>query len=249
MRSKTDGFLVSITTLDMNPQSRWRSKIDEVRELKVPEIAVFLTGLKSLDERQECFSRLSEIQKSQPLRVPFIHAITAMTEDEFQEWSNAFGTEYFNLHPESEYPLIHPYSNMLRQRLLIENNSSVKSLTQADLTGFAGVCLDLSHFEEMRRIAPEEFEKLSALLFRVPIFANHMSAIDRSPRVGEMGRPEYANHLLTADGGMRYLDSFPRRLWGTWRALELENSITEQLDVLGELRGETLYGTPLRSAA
>jgi hypothetical protein len=249
MHRRKDGFLVSVTTLDLNPESSWRSKIREVHQLKIPEIAVFLTGLKDAAERRECFLLLSEIKKRQPLRVPFIHAVTTMREEEYQEWTNAFGTEYFNLHPASEYPLIHPYSRILRRRLLIENNSSTTSLSQTDLDGFAGVCLDLSHYEEMRRIAPTEHDKLSSLLLKVPIFANHISAIDRIPRQEENRRPEYANHLLTPNGGVRYLDQFPRQVWGKWKALELENSIQEQVEVLGELKGETLYGVPWKFAA
>ena len=64
-------ILVTITTTD----SSWREKIEEVKNLELKEIALFLTCL-NRQEREECYRALA---KTGLEKIPFVHLRSDMS--------------------------------------------------------------------------------------------------------------------------------------------------------------------------
>lgn len=157
-----------------------------------------------------------------------------MSEQEFWLLHEHFGTERFNLHPEREFPLQHPLSVSIRERIYIENADQCHSLLESDVEGYAGICLDLSHYESMRKLHPKAAANLAKMLTKFPIGANHISAVYKdssAPRDEDCLSIHHLSELTTLD----YVRGFSPLLFGEFMAIELENSITDQVQALKEL--------------
>ena len=218
-------ILPSITTLDI-ADSTWRTKIDEVQEFTLNEVALFLTGLNE-SGRHEC---LTTLKKACPnLVVPFVHAKSDMRVSEFDRLIEEFGTERFNLHPTRYLPTLEELPQRLKDKIYIENLN--EGLLAEDLLGFAGICLDVSHLEDCRLLSPEFYEKVCQLLKEYPLGTNHMSAVADSTATYDGKVFCYSRHTMTKLSEYDYLKTYPLNYFSHFAAIELNNSIAEQLQV------------------
>ena len=226
-------ILPSVTTHGKG-DCTWRRKLREIPELGLQTVAVFLTGLRA-SERSEFYRELEQAAAEVGLRVPFVHAVSTMGDEEFRYLRDRFGTERFNLHPVKEFPLQHELSREVRSWIYIENSSIEAPLAREDLDGFAGLCIDLSHLEDMRRSNPAAYRQTIDLLSGTPIGANHISAVSDIPAnmIGEV--PVYSKHLLEDLSEVSYLRRAPRAALSDLCAIELENSLAEQLLIREEI--------------
>jgi len=202
----------------------WRQAIKDSSALGIDRLSVFLTGLEA-DARQECYRLLHERRRSGRFEIPFVHARHDMAPDEYRMFMAEFGTERFNLHPVRKTPL--PETGLphnLRQLIYIEN---VGKLLESDLEGFAGICVDVSHLEITRRVYPDYYPTLCALIESYPIGANHVSAY--SDVSGGEGRDD--KHLYESLSEFDYLRRYPLGYFGRYVAMELNNPLSEQLAV------------------
>jgi hypothetical protein len=168
--------------------------------------------------------------------IPFVHAVASMSEDEFWFLSDTFGTEAFNLHPQWDFPLNHPLSSKARERIFIENCSVSTPLTREDLAGFAGLCIDLSHLEDARRNCPENFARTLALAQTVPVGANHVSGVRNLGLRPDGSVGGTSTHLAETHDDFSYVTMAPAYCIASLVALELENSICEQLAFIDSVR-------------
>jgi hypothetical protein len=222
-------ILPSITTHGTGPSS-WRDKLCEVQELRLPEVALFLTGI-AASERPEFFEALKAASRKHSFTIPFVHAVATMRDEEFCYLRDEYGTEAFNLHPIVEFPLHHELSADTRSRIFIENTAIEFPLEYSDVEDFAGLCLDLSHLEDARRSAPESFEQICNLTKYFPVGANHISAVSALPvnRSGDLNI--YSKHVIADLSEIKYLQGTPKAAIAQLCAIELENTIREQLEV------------------
>lgn len=220
-------IIPSITTQSRGGHT-WRQKIEEIIPLQVSEVGLFLTGLDS-DERAECYELLEEVSRKHSFRIPFVHAVSEMREEEYWHLTRVFSTEKFNLHPVHEYPLEHPLSPEIRSRIFIENTSRVRPLSVEDLKGFAGICFDLSHLEESRRTSIPQYYHLLSLTKFARLGANHISAMTEKPHSFGDGLPQFSSHNLDESSSVRYISSLQPTAFAPLCAVELENSLEEQL--------------------
>ncbi len=220
-------IIPSITTLGTNGHT-WREKIEEIVPLQITKAGLFLTGLEK-EERTECYQRLEEISRKHPFRIPFVHAVSDMKEEEYWHLTSAFGTEKFNLHPVHEYPIQHPLSPEIRSRIFIENTSRVQPLSVEDLKGFGGICFDLSHLEESRRTSIAHYYHLLALTKYARVGANHISAVTDEPHGFCDGLPLFSTHNLDENSTFKYISSLQPTSFAQLCAVELENPLEEQL--------------------
>lgn len=219
--------LPSITTISRSG-STWREKLRELRELPIAKVALFVTGLNA-EERDELFARLREIKRKRAFTIPFVHAVSAMSEFEYAQLINDFGTQAFNLHPTNEYPLEHPLSVQLRKRIFIENAKPWSALTFEDVEGFGGVCLDMAHLEEARRNDPEVYKRTLTIATRCGIGANHLSAISQGEQLPDRPWTQFQSHMSDGGGDLDYLFRFPANFFARYCAIELENPLSEQM--------------------
>ena len=225
----TKEILPSITTLNYG-NTNWRAMIDEVESIGLNRVALFLTGL-DREQRALCYERLYQLVINHGLVIPFVHARHDMPPDEYRMLMDNFGTERFNLHPLSQVKLEYDLDKELRNHIYIEN---CRNLNEADIEGFAGICLDLSHLEDSRLFWNEdEFLHLIKVLNNNPIGCNHISAINENPKLDTFFNSLYCSrHTMSSLGELDYLKDYPNDYFGKYVAIELTNTITEQLEAI-----------------
>ena len=223
-------IIPSITT-HQRVGSTWRDKIAEILSLKIPELGLFVTGLNRA-ERKECLRMLCYTREQHYFTIPFVHAVSDMDDHEYAMLRNVFKTEWFNLHPLSEFPLAQPLSDQTRSRILIENSCFVKPLRAADIDGFAGLCIDLSHLEDARLAAPDCYYQNLELCTQFPVLANHISGVVKVSDRLHKGEPAHSIHFVSEAREMQYLSSLPTFTVSSLAALELENPLVDQLKLI-----------------
>lgn len=220
LKLKREQFLPAITT---TYNSDWRAKIKEADRLGLKEVAVFPTCLNRF-KREEFFGL---IKQSSIERIPFAHMRTDMTYEEIDWLIKEYGTKVFNIHPREEHPHLFDYS---RYKGIVYLENIYRSLEESELQQWSGICLDFSHFENYRLTNFSEFQKLEALLKKYPIGCNHISAVAAEKHIDNKGQSVYADHHFAKLSEFDYLENYPLSYFSQFIAMELENSLAEQLE-------------------
>lgn len=216
---KKDNILVSITT---TRGSDWRKKIQEVSSLGLRECALFLTML-SKDERKEFFGLL---QESGVKHCPFVHLRSDMTAEDIEYLMKNYGTRAFNTHCQAEFPQINDWSRHSK-KIYIENIYT--AFDPDEMKNWAGICLDFSHLENDRRLEPKRYESYRKALEIYPIGCNHISAVSDNVRINSDKMKRFDSHRFIELSNFDYLKRYPKNYFSRYCALELENSLKEQL--------------------
>lgn len=215
--------------------STWREKVAEIEPLGLQQVGLFVTGILKA-ERKELYRTLLAIKQHHPFAIPFVHAVSDMDDTEYAFLRHEFGTRWFNLHPLREFPLLQGLSDETRSFITIENSCFVDVLRREDLDGFAGLCIDISHLEDARLVNPGGFQRILDLCHEFPVRTNHISAIIRPASQVHRGLPQHSSHHLASEREVEYLRFMPRDVVGEVAALELENSLRDQLRIIKSVR-------------
>ena len=137
---------------------------------------------------------------------------------------------FFNHHAPSSYPLENDISKYF-SKLYIENTEV--PLTDKELTGKAGICLDFSHLEDARLSAPKIFEQWLKACSKYPVGCGHISAVGQESWTSNDPKdfPRYSQHAFKDLSEFDYLANYPLSLFPEIIAIELENSLEDQLKV------------------
>lgn len=204
----------------------WRSKLKEIKALNLREIALFLTCV-NFKERQEMYSLLKETKVE---RIPFIHIRSDMVKDEFDYLIKNYKTKIFNIHTKREYPYPKDYKKY-KNMIYIEN--TYNPLDEKEFREFAGICLDFGHLESDRLFRQDVYEHNVKLIDKFGCGCNHISPIKNTPsldRETEKFPRDRHPHTLKKLSELDYLKRYPVKYFGKFVALEMENSIKEQLE-------------------
>lgn len=223
-------YIASITTHSKS-ENNWKAKLKEVEQLGLTQIGLFLTGLDT-DERKVCFHELVKLKNRIDFTIPFVHAVSSMKEVEYRFLQDCFGTKKFNLHPLTEFPLQYSLSDAVREDILIETASACVALTARDMEGFGGVCVDVAHLDDMRRNHFDEYEKNLELFNQFKVQANHISAVAMNVNERRSCCEHRSVHRALTEDNFSYLSFHPAQAYADIVALELENSMAEQLHFL-----------------
>ena len=105
-------------------------------------------------------------------------------------------------------------------------------LDEKEIKEFGGVCLDFSHLENARISTKDIFEHNVKILEKYPVIANHINPVKKIPHIDENGYSRYDSHSFDDNfSELDYLKKYPERYFSSFLAIELENSIKEQLKV------------------
>jgi hypothetical protein len=226
------GFKVipSITTIARSA-STWRDTIAEIEPLGLRSVGLFLTGVREA-ERRELYRELELAHVRHLFTIPFVHAVSDMSEDEYRYLMDRFGTELFNLHPVRQYPLQHTLSAEVRRKITIENAYIDRSIDVMDLSGFHGICMDVAHAEDLRRKNAQEFEKLERLVRKAPVLVNHVSLSGEAALIDSHGEITYHSHTRAEGGCLSYLKRYSGEFFGSIIAIELADSLADQVEFI-----------------
>lgn len=218
-------ILVSITTTSNN----WKEKIKEANRLNIKKAAIFLTGLE--DSQEEKFFR--ELGETTITQIPFAHLKSTSRPERISQLIQKYGLAKANIHSLREFPESINLTSF-KKIIYIENTRLPMDITE--INNFAGVCLDFSHLEADRLVRPEKFKINCEVLKITNIGCNHVSAIRAETCEGN--KPIFDHHHFMNLDEFNYLNEYPLRYFSDTIAIELENPISEQLEVkeyLGKL--------------
>lgn len=204
----------------------WRSKVKEVGELGLSEVSLFLTCL-NFKERQEMYSLLKTTKIQ---RIPFAHIRTDMTKSELDYLIKNYGTQAFNIHTKREFP--YP-ENCEKYKKMIYIENTYFPLDKEELREFGGICLDLSHLESDRLFRPETYRHNINLIDEFGCGCNHIGPAKKSSSLNKKVEDyprERHHHTLKKLSELDYLKKYPKKYFGKFASLEMENSIGEQLE-------------------
>jgi len=222
---KKEQFLVGITTTDRRG-GIWREKIKEIKKLGLRKVAIFPTCL-GKTEKQEMYRLLTEAGIKE---IPFVHIRTDMKLKELDYLVDNFKTKAFNIHPEKLHPMLHDYSKY-KDIIYVENVWPL--FKEEEAKNLAGICLDISHLENDKRLNPEIFGKIVKMLKKYPVGCNHISAITETAVFDEDDNKDiFAVHYFEDLSEFDYLKSYPKKYFSNFIAMELENSLKEQLKAI-----------------
>ncbi len=195
----------------------WQFKIQEVTDLKLTEVCLFLTGLKA-DKRPELYELL---KKTSVKSIPFIHLGSDVTLEEMEYFIKNYKTKLFNIHSLREFPLQHDL-NKYKNLIYVENTTL--PLTIEEINEFAGLCLDFSHLENNRLVEHNLYDHTMGLVDQVHIGCGHISAVKNQVNL----KGEYCEHFYSDLSDFDYLLKYKKYL-APIMALELINNISQQL--------------------
>ncbi len=222
MKLKRKQLLPAITTTQ---GSNWREKIKEIDQLGLKKIAIFTTCLNK-EERQEFFDLL---EKTKLKEIPFVHLRSDQEPEELDYLIKRWKTKVFNMHSPREFPFKRDYKKYY-QMLYIENTYA--SLDENEVKDFAGVCLDVSHLENDKLLHQERYKQNMAVLEKFPVGCNHISDIKPTLQLDLDGGPIYSIHSFKELSEFDYLKDYPQKYFSNYIAIELENSLKDQLKVI-----------------
>lgn len=216
---KKEHILVSITTTS---GSDWRAKIKETAVLGLGECALFPTCLDK-NQREEFYGLL---ERSSIKKCPFVHLRSDMPVTEIEYLIKRFGTRVFNIHCNTENPLEYDLSKFASM-IYVEHVYNI--FDEAEMKQWAGVCLDISHLENDRLLNKPMFASITDALKIYRIGCNHISAMSDTIRVNSAGDRRYDRHCFEDLSQFDYITRYPAKYFSDFCALEVENSLQDQL--------------------
>jgi len=202
--------------------SAWLDKITEVKGLKLREVCLFPTCLDK-KQREKLYALLLETDLE---TIPFVHLRSDMDLRELDYLANHYQTKAFNIHTKKEFALLHDYGPY-KKSIYIEN--TYKPFDEAEIREFGGICLDISHLENDRILRPDVYEANVRILEKYPPKCSHISVIKKKAVLDEESYMRITTHYLEDLSEFDYLKRYPLEYFGSVSALELENTIEEQL--------------------
>jgi hypothetical protein len=223
-------ILPALTTIT---PSLWESKVKEIDELGIKEIALFPTCL-DRSSRQKLYKQL---QKTGLGSIPFAHLRTDMDAEELNFLSENYGCKVFNIHADEGAPDFLKRAKKYTDKIYVENgidyllNEYYWEIT--DLS--AGICVDFSHLYDYKILQKNRnYQKFAERLSYYKVGCGHISAIKGKSRCSaekEGNKKEhYSVHIMEDISEIEYMKEFTNLVPDVC-AIELENSLEEQLRI------------------
>jgi hypothetical protein len=214
LNDPSEKILVSITGMK---DRQWQNKLKEIKRFNIEKVALFLERFNE-KQIQEIYRALSN---SKIKEIPLVHIKDDTKKEELEFLSKKFNSTYFTIH-ESGFDSLKNWKGFYRKLYLeMDTNNFISQLVEVKKIG--GFCVDLSHFKVQLNKWSQEFEYILKRRHTTHYFdCNHLNGYD----------PQNNDDLHTVSGlkDFDYLKTLPKFLFGDVIALEVENSISEQLE-------------------
>ena len=208
-------ILVSITG---RTTKEWRDKLQEIQERNITECALFLEMYEP-DEKQKIYAALLiSCIKS----IPLVHIRHDMKKDELALLQQNFGTKYFTCHEENfaRHDVEH-WKGFYKDIYLEMNFDNFVSKT-VSVEKIGGFCVDLAHFKCGLEKLSQDFEYVFDRKDKKLFSCNHLNGWDQAKNIDL--------HTIKSLADFDYLKTLPEFVFSNCIALEMFNSIKEQLE-------------------
>lgn len=193
----------------------WQKQLGEINELKLTEVAVFLSAFDK-KERNHLYKFLL---KSSIKRVPLVHLRDDTNSSDIKFFAENFKTEHFNIH-EPFFKILNQW-NGYWEKIYLELNYNDEIPKDVDVEKIGGFCIDLSHLKTAIARGTEEVYYVSKNKDKIKFSCNHLNGYDPINKEDK--------HTVTDLKEFNYLLTIPKYVFGEIIALEVYNSIREQL--------------------
>ncbi len=205
---------VSITGIESGD---WQSKLGEINNLGIETVALILENYK-IDERREIYKAL---ESSTIKSIPLVHLRNDMERWELKYLHDKFASKYLTIHEDS-FVVIEKWQGYF-QNLFLEFNYDDRIPANVEVERIGGFCVDLAHFMAATLRDAKEFAYTKARRRSKKVFAcNHLSGFSYDTKRDL--------HNVKNIQDFSYLKSLPEYVFGDVIAVEVFNSIAEQLE-------------------
>jgi len=192
------------------------SKIKEINKRKIKCVALFLTMIDKAAKRRV----FKALLKSTIKEIPLVHLRNDMSQAEIIFLEDNFHPTYYTIH-ENSFSHLHKWPKF-KKRLYLEFGGHGKRRPEAQVEKIGGFCVDLAHYKITEVSQTTQFKYQLAKRKKIKFFAcNHLNGYD--PRTNTCA------HEVSKIKEFDYLKTLPSFIFGKIIALEMENSIKEQL--------------------
>ena len=194
----------------------WEGKLREINKLGVKRIALFTEEI-SRKNRIKLYSKLID---SCIKEIPLAHIRKDTETKELVFLIKNFKTKYFNIH-ESSFKYLGKWKRF-HKKLYLEMNYDNKVPKDVVVKKIGGFCIDLSHFKASEEKFTEDFKYVMKRKNIHKYFkCNHLN--------GYSYKKNCDVHRVNSIKDFDYLKTLPKFLFGNVIALEMYNSVKEQL--------------------
>jgi hypothetical protein len=194
----------------------WESKVKEIKKYKIKKFVLFIQEIKK-ENRGKLYKQLI----NNGFEIPLVHIRQDTDRKELVFLSKKFKTKYFNIH-ENQFNLLKKWEGF-HKKLCLELHYEDYLPKDVDINKIGGFCIDLSHFKASEKKNSKEYEYiLKRKNYKKKFICNHLN--------GYSYEKNCDIHQVSSVKDFDYLISLPKFLFGNTIALEMYNSISEQLN-------------------
>ena len=193
----------------------WQAKLEEINQLKIKTACVFLERFNK--KQRDNFYRL--LLKSSIKKVPLVHLRDDVSKKEIKFFIDKYKTDYFNIH-EEHFKVLNKWKGYW-DKLYLEMNCDSDIAKDVKVRRIGGFCIDLSHFKAAIARGTKEAYYVFIRRHKIKFTCSHLNGYSPSKR-RDM-------HTITSLKDFNYLTTLPKYVFGKIIALEVENSIKEQI--------------------
>ena len=193
----------------------WQSKLKEINQLGIKEAAVFLERFNGPERDNLCRFLL----KSSITKVPLVHLRDDCYKNEIKFFVDNFKTQYFNIHEDS-FNFLDRWRGYW-DKLYLEMNYDSQIDKNVQVRQIGGFCVDLAHFKSAIARGSDEAAYIFLKKNKIKFASNHLG--------GYSPEKKRDLHTITSLKDFDYLTTLPQWVFGDVIAMEVDNSIEEQL--------------------
>ena len=193
----------------------WSEKLEEINELDVKSVALFLERF----DKKERDNLYRLLLKSSIKNIPLVHLRDDVGKEEMKFLMDRYGTQYFNIH-EDHFQYLDQWQGYW-DKLYLEMNYDSDVAKDVKVRRIGGFCIDLAHFKAAIARGSEEAFYVFLRRNKIEFACNHLG--------GYNPLKQEDKHIVTDLKEFDYLTTLPKFVFGKIIALEVDNSISEQI--------------------
>ena len=195
--------------------SDWQKKLRDLNRLGIKEAALFLERFDQ-GQRKDIYRAILDTSIK---HIPLCHIRNDMEIEELVFLQNKFKTEYFTIH-ESSFSFLDKWPGFAK-KLYLEMNFNDYVSQKVAVEKIGGFCVDLSHFKAALTSWTKEFDYTYFRKNKIRFSCNHLNGYNEEKNIDM--------HTIKTLKDFDYLKTLPKFLFGEAVALEVENSIAQQI--------------------
>jgi hypothetical protein len=193
----------------------WANKLKEINELKIKKVAIFLERF----DKKERDNLYRLLEKSCIKEIPFVHIRHDVSVKEIDFFIKKYKTKYFNIH-EDHFKILDKWKGYW-DKIYLEMNYDSNVDKDVKVRKIGGFCIDLSHFKASVAMGTQEAYYIYLRKNKIKFACNHLNGYDSTKRKDK--------HIITGIKDFDYLTTLPKYIFGKLIAIEVDNTIKEQI--------------------